>query len=288
MGQYLSSNQKSEEKIDNNIYEININDDKTVYVDEKIYTIYMVCGYSRSGKDYLCEIMNNKKIKMNWAVYAHPRIWKNKERLVLQNVYHKSFAHELKKEVYKKLIKEKILDDKLITINDIEKIKDDILINNKTFRDYLIEIGNEERKKDPNIWCKKAFPNGLNSVEGLITKDGFNITHSLSENDFIDNDEDNIKNIIITDWRYLNELEYMKSILNKNYKITTIRLFTKNVNNSIYKNELEKEVEHLLDKEEPDYLLVPKKNRLEEIVEAIELFPQFGTYKWVGFEDNRK
>lgn len=74
---------------------------------------------------------------------------------------------------------------------------------------------------------------------------------------------------MITDWRYPNELEYLKKY--KNHKITTIRLFR----SDIPIPSTETISEHQLDDMSTDFILVPKTNSEEEFTKACELFPQY-------------
>lgn len=251
-------------------------------------TIYMLCGYKKSGKDTLCNIMNNSSEKFMWEVYANPRI---KEPFKISKVIHKSFSHQLKKEVFKKLTKEGLYDE-MLSFDDIESIKDEVIpsfesFNNNlqivfskelTFRDFLIEFAKQERNKDPDVWCKKAFPDGLDLVK------------SNEEDKFFgfDNKIDNVKDIMITDWRYPNEFEYIKNLVGEtNYKIITIRIFSSATLNNIYNSEEEEDIECMLDLVEPDYFFIRKINKDQEFESAKNIFPYLKNYKWIGYRDER-
>lgn len=219
------------------ILEFSVNPNNEYHIKENI--IYMLCGYKKSGKDTLCNIMNNfgqNSDDFLWEVYANPKI---KEPFIISKVIHKSFSHQLKKEVLKKLTTEGIYKE-LISFDDVEAIKDEIIptfdsfknnlqsniifSKDLTFRDFLIDFAKQERNKDPDVWCKKAFPDGLN----LIKSNQEDIFFGFSN-------KSNCKNIMITDWRYPNEFYFMKNLTeNNNYKIITIRIYSDDTLDNIY------------------------------------------------------
>jgi hypothetical protein len=81
----------------------------------------------------------------------------------------------------------------------------------------------------------------------------------------------NDNNYIVTDWRYLHELEYS---LPKFKNINTIRVFRNCV--EIPDNNIESE--HNLDSCKTNFLLVDKE---ESFIDAIRLFPQYNQYKHI-------
>jgi dephospho-CoA kinase len=163
--------------------------------------IVMISGRSGSGKDTVGEILK-----------------KNYTRL--------AFADELKKEVSKKY------NIPIELMNSQEGKKTLIPGSEKTVREILIEHGEEERKKDKNVWIKKII--------SKIKKE---------------------KNYIITDWRFKNEYEEIK----KNYeKIITIRIERKKIN----KIENDRGSETELDNYKFDYI-VKNDGTIEELKKMI-------------------
>ena len=156
-------------------------------------------------------------------------------KLKINNVIRIGLADELRLEVGKIYnISESI---------DYDTFKETMIRDGKTYRDILIEHGAFRREQNINYWVDKCL-NKLKMNNGSI---------------------------MITDWRYLNELEYML----KNLKnIITIRLYRSNVpyppDNVIS--------EHQLDDVKTDFLLVPKINTEEEFKKACDLFPQYKNY----------
>lgn len=56
--------------------------------------IYLVCGYKRTGKDYLVKIFN-QEIKLNWVIYTKS----SNHMLKFNKVNRVGFADKLRQEV---------------------------------------------------------------------------------------------------------------------------------------------------------------------------------------------
>lgn len=92
----------------------------------------------------------------------------------------------------KKMVFDSIKDKTAMDIHQLESKKDEKLFHGKSYRDLLIEVAMKKRDEDELYWVKAA----LNEVKGT-------------------------ENIIVTDWRFPNEAEYVK----KRFPVfTTIRL----------------------------------------------------------------
>ena len=117
----------------------------------------------------------------------------------------------------------------------------------KTYRDVLIDHAAKRRDEDPEYWVKSAC-----------------------------NWETLDENIMITDWRYPNELKYL---LGLNFLIRTIRVFRTEVPIP------EEDVEHHLNAFMTEYLLVPSTDHKEEFRQAVVFFPQYKGHKLVNFVD---
>ena len=194
--------------------------------------IRLVCGYRQTGKDYLFRSFGNPKL-FNWQVYANPL---NLKPWSIERVKKVAFARNLIMEVNMKYYYplNKIIHQNL----NYEQLKNTIIINDKTYRDLLIEHAKYRRDQNIDYWVSSAYNWKMN------------------------------ENLMVTDWRYINELTYLKK-LNKN--ITTIRVFRSKV--PIPQQNIESE--HQLDNILTDFLLVPEKNEEEEFIKASNIFPQY-------------
>ncbi len=151
--------------------------------------ISLVCGYKKTGKDALCK-MFNKLEPFKWIVYRRPG---SDTVFTIKPVTRIGFADALQKEV------NKMLDISESDIIDYRSFKETIIKDNKTYRDLLIEHAAFRRNQNIDYW-----------VENTI-------------------DWENISdNIMITDWRYPNELEYLQRI-QRVPNIITIRLFRSSI-----------------------------------------------------------
>jgi len=194
----------------------------------------MVCGYKRTGKDELCRMFNMEDI-FRWSVYRHPDVNQDSGKFVVEAVNRISFADKLRADV-----------NKIWNIDnsiDYESIREKEIVDGKTYRDLLIEHAAVKRADNPDYWIIQAAD--WEDVKG---------------------------NIMITDWRYENELSYLKRIQNIN--VTTIRVFRSEVSVPPF-NVIS---EHQLDGVFTDYLLVPHENTDEEFNQAKSVFPQYRNY----------
>lgn len=142
-----------------------------------------------------------------------------------------SFAHSLKKEV------EEIHN---IPSDTVDKNIRRFVVDGKTVsaRDMWIKVAAERRSEDIDYFSRKLKPDN---------------------------------NYIITDWRYLNEIEFHKD----NFDITTIRVFRKDV--EIPGKDVESE--HCLDMKETDFLFV---DSFESFYTCKSLLPQYNDYIAIG------
>lgn len=200
--------------------------------------VTLICGYKRSGKDtllYDCHNMSPNDINKKWIVYQRwpyvgdvPMIWGSRV----------SFADKLKTQVLEEL--------GMPMSTDTESIKDRVIEDGKTFRDYLIEAAARERVKDPEYWIKKA-------LQGCDKE-----------------------YIAITDWRYPNELSHFTE---NGYRVKTFRVFR----HEIKVPDPDDATERSLDRVETDYLVVPFNSHRVHHRIACRLFPQYKNYSPSAF-----
>ncbi len=198
--------------------------------------IHLVCGYRRTGKDTLVKMFNGEE-EFNWVVYKNPN---NKVRFQIINVDRVGFADAIRREV------NQMLD--LSEIVDYNTFKEVVIRDGKTYRDFLREHGAYRRNQDVNYWVCRAA-------------DWEDLTDEV---------------IMITDWRFVNELEYLKNrgLDIGGLDIVTIRLFRSEV--PIPPDGIVSE--HQLDNTTTDFLLLPKTNTGFEFERACSLFPQYKNY----------
>lgn len=212
--------------------------------------ILQICGYRRTGKDKFYDIIsgNCDNNRFKWRIYRDPD--ENRSFVESGKIKYvkKSFASELKNEassVYN--IPAKISDND----KDLKQFKHYKTGQLVSARDIYIEWGKYRRSQDINYWCEKV------------------LVSIISEN------IDDTLRYIITDWRFLNEDNY---IANKYHDRMTIRLFRSDVPIPD-KNE---ESEHQLDNYKTDFLLI-RDDLNDEFGKAIEIFPQYKEYIQCGF-----
>ncbi len=169
-----------------------------------------------------------------WVVYKNQR---NEKHFVIESVDRVGFADKLREEV-----------NAILNISDsidYDTFKNTIIQEGKTYRDFLIDHAAHRRGQNLDYWVARALD-----------------WDSLNEDD----------RIMITDWRYPNELSYLRSY--PRLEIITIRLFRSQVpiplNNVIS--------EHQLDPIVTDFLLVPIENHETEFALVCNLFPQYQNY----------
>jgi len=189
--------------------------------------ITLIAGYRRTGKDTLVKMFNGET-PFNWIVYKHPG---NDKRFVMKKVKRIGFADKLRVELDTILGTDESI--------DYDTYKEIIIKDGKTYRDCLRDHAKIKRDQDINYWVRRA-----------------------TEWDKVYSDD----RIAVTDWRYINELEYISNF--KNLEITTIRLYRSEI--SIPSNDITSE--HQLDNILTDFLLVTSS---EEFKKACELFPQY-------------
>ena len=112
------------------------------------------------------------------------------------------------------------------------------MINGKTFRQHLIDMAKIERSRDPLVYCKQA---------------------------------DYKEDAVITDWRYPNEFDYVKTI----YKtVETIRVFRAKI------PRIDVEGETTLDDFLTDFVAISQ-SKFDDLIES---FPQYKDYTEVDVE----
>lgn len=223
------------------------------------HEISMICGYKRTGKDtFVNYVTSGIKDTAQYSIYAENkhiddsdekdsfyRMEKQeikvsqKEVIDFSGGVRMAFADTLKDEVRKRYSIPCSFDESID--------KETPLFDGKSFRDLCIEIANERRLTDHTYWSKKAF---LNRSK-------------------------NTKKLLVSDFRFFDELLYMCSTGNT---IKTYRIFRSEI--SIPKILLEvQDPEHSLDNFRTDYLIVIKNNSKEEFKKAKEVFPNlYNTY----------
>lgn len=195
----------------------------------------LICGYRRSGKDTLAtDLMSSDTKKLErWNFYCNWVSPNNNEidYNSLCTYTRKAFAQTLKEEA------SKIIG---IPVEEIDKRKEEFWREGETIRSFLISYATKEREKDVDCWCKKAL---MDLPEYLI----------------------------ITDFRFPNELEYVKSHYEK---VITIRVVSRSVSVPSPEDMSERSLDNLL----TDYVVVPNDREYSSIKEyknMLKLFPQY-------------
>ncbi len=195
--------------------------------------IRLLCGYKRTGKDTLDKMFTGKE-NFRWIVYNNPE---SEKCFVIENVDRIGIADKLREEVNTIL--------NIADSIDYNTFKNTVIQEGKTYRDILIDHAAYRRGQNLDYWVARA-----------------------SDWDSLNKDD----RIMITDWRYPNELSYLQSY--SNLEVVTIRLFRSVV--SIPPNDVISE--HHLDNIITDFLLVPIENHEAEFHLACNLFPQYQNY----------
>ena len=203
--------------------------------------ITLVCGYRRTGKDTLAAQINDPHpIQVfTWHAYGEPIENGSTGKIFRIHPSRQiSFARKLKEEVREMLD----LDPDF----DMEPHKDSLKIQGKLLRQHLIDHGITRREQDPNYWCKAAFED-VNSGESII----------------------------VTDWRFPNEYDYVLNWVNcrSNITLQTVRVFRKDV--PIPPNTPS---ERSLDTIQTDFVLLPQINEEDERKALASHFPQYIGY----------
>ncbi len=201
-------------------------------------TVRLINGYTGTGKDTVGKHLNTGKGQYSWAIYKHPV---STIKFPRGPGYRVAFADEVKKQVKK--------EQNLPKSFDIEKQKNEVIKDGRTFRSFCIEKGCGERKRDPYHWARFAFNRfEKKGLSGMPTS---------------------------TDWRFGEEHEYALSVGD----VVSMRVFRKDVPIPPVTVPHD-DPEHSLDNFTTDFLLVPKYNHLEEIAAAKALFPQYQDYHY--------
>lgn len=203
--------------------------------------ITLVCGYRRTGKDKLYNILTNDlEARFKWRIYKSPTC-SSPEFNKFQKYKRIGFADTLKHEAHTEYgIPEHINDDE----KDIKQFEHYKSHNIVSARDIYIELGALRRLEDKEYWCRTALtqvPNDINT------------------------------NCIITDWRYKNEIQYAAEIFPH---ITTVRVYR----SEVPEPHISIQSEHELDDYKTDFLLLCESDHVNEFNKAVKRFPQYNGY----------
>lgn len=140
--------------------------------------LVMVCGYRRSGKDFTCRaLMRGDSLTQYWNIYRHRRVGEDRVTSHLRPqvpVVRQAFADALKREVISTLG---------VSLEQLEELKDQPLPpvvresfpnmrvygQVPTYRDVLIEVGLQGRRKDHNYWVKMVAGNYREDLLNVVT-----------------------------------------------------------------------------------------------------------------------
>ncbi len=201
----------------------------------------LICGFRRSGKDHfgslLCTPRTSNFSTPYWKLYGKY----NSFKLIGLNPVRKAFADKLKEEVS---------ENYNIPLTIPEQLKDAKIFEREgeyfSSRDLYIEWSNYRRSQDPDYWIKKC-------IEDPLLNSG-----------------NNGSTLIITDWRYYNEVNYLSLMR----PCVTIRVYRSNVPEpSLLSHD-----EHQLDRTSTDFLAVTSE---EEFILATRRFAQYEKYVFV-------
>lgn len=198
--------------------------------------VVLICGYSKTGKDTLYkQICGQSDIPLNWIAYHHGEL-NSIENTKKSNYKRGAFADVLKREVNQML---NVPED-----YDYEANKDNVYKDGKTLRYYYIEHAAKMRDINPDHWVEQLMKDYIHRKNEPIV-------------------------LFITDWRYPNELEYIKKYFDK---VLTVRVFRKEVkipNADVIS-------EHQLHDVSTDLLLVRDE---ADFALACEIFHQYENYE---------
>lgn len=221
-------------------------------------TIHLIAGYKGSGKDsFYKKIINKKNIKKYtqcgescpyFYILTKPGCIDTNFCFYNTVPIRKALADAVKEEVHTKL------GLKFTSLECQELAKEHLLLKDesdsesstlKPLRYYYIKYALEAREKDIDHWCKKIDSSESHDSEGKISEE-----------------------IMITDFRFLNERIYFES----KYDVLTYRVFRKEKDNT----NIDDISEHQLDNEITDFLVV---GSLDDIGFAKTKFPQYHDYE---------
>lgn len=206
-------------------------------------TITLVCGYRRTGKDMLFNILSNpdeSSSRFKWRIYKHPDKLDKTFKSANTKYMRTSFADALKREASAQY-------GIPLSISDADKDKRQFTHYSTgetvSARDIYIEWGAIRREQDLNYWCKSALAVVPN---------------------------DRTANCVVTDWRFRNEAIYALNTFNN---VITVRIYRSDVPEPA----MDIESEHNLDTYTTDFLLLRDKDD-EEFIKAVRRFPQYANY----------
>lgn len=204
--------------------------------------VTLVCGYRRTGKDKLYEILSGKSSGgFKWRIYRVPRTYGVPKFNESKTYMRVAFADALKREAAEEYKIPPVIPD---NEKDVKKFRHHKTGEMVSARDIYIEWGAVRREQDINYWCKAVL-------------------------DSIPDDSDT--NCVITDWRYLNELKY---VLSTGVNFAAVRLYRSDVPEP----SADIESEHNLDYCATDYLLL-RDDLPGEFERAVKRFPQYHDYE---------
>lgn len=200
--------------------------------------IILVCGYRRTGKDQLYDILARQSMpeRFKWRVYKHPSCINETFDLSRTHV-RIAFADVLKREASEQYKIPAVVSDAEKDIKQFNHYQTGEMVS---ARDIYIEWGSIRRAQDPNYWCKVAL-NPIRDLQDITA--------------------------VITDWRFRNEARYT---LNTFKRVTTVRVYRSDVPEP----PADIESEHDLDAYKTDFLLI-RDDKPDEFAKAVEHFPQY-------------
>lgn len=205
--------------------------------------IYLLCGYSKTGKDTFYEQISSNNVMYEWQIYsAIP-----KKQLDLENInkyyVRVAFANAVKIEAAQIYHIPYVVTDK--DCKQFIHYKSGELVS---ARDIYIE------------WAQLRKTNNIYYWANLVVQF---ILQNYPTSD-----------IIITDWRFVEEIEYIKEYFSQ---VTTIRLYRASVETNMNNYS-----EHALDNYVTDFLIIDKQ---DNFIEVCTKFPQYNNYTLALFRD---
>lgn len=220
--------------------------------------VYMISGYRRTGKDTLYGQLNTGQcLSDKWIVYANPNISDKQFPVVTYGkILRISFSDLLKKSVASMIPG---LENK--TVEELDLIKEDRIFTDPwnireglvSLRDLYIDEAKRKRDCNPDHWVKLAFDTAI--------KNGIDLDS---------------QSIGITDFRYPNELTYLKRLYGEKAHIITVRVFRSVIPRVNDQSEIS------LDQFKCDYVLIGRLNteeqNKEEFQKLVTCLPQYSDY----------
>lgn len=204
-------------------------------------TLILICGYKKTGKDYLCSVLSKiAPRRYGYQILAHPASGLDGE-FTSGKYIHTSFAADLKRQVSEIYGIPLNVPDEEKDVKQYFHPKTNEIVS---ARDLYKEWGTIKKNEDEEYWCK-AWLNLLGPID-------HNATYT------------------ITDWRFSYEHPFVLKLFDT---VIRIRVYRSNVD-APPKEDL---TERSLDGVFTDYVAIPEDDE-DEFEKLVQTFPQYSEF----------